>query len=62
MARMDTSPTATKSLTSPARMARFHSSAIWRARSPAYMPAGSGLQVTANRTFPSLSQFTPKVL
>ena len=43
-------------------MARFHSSAIWRARSPAYMPAGSGLQVTANRTFPSLSQFTPKVL
>lgn len=61
MAWMDTSPTATKSLTWLLRMARCHSWAIWRARSPAYRPEGSGLQVTANRTLPNLSQLTPKV-
>ena len=60
MAFMDTSPTATKSLGSRLDMAFFHSPAICLALSAAF-PAPSGLQVTANLTFPMRSQLVPKV-
>ena len=61
IARIETSPTATKSLTPGPRIARLHSSASCPARSPA-LTYPSFLQVTAKRTLPMRSQLMPIVL